>query len=269
MIIIGIDPGMKGGVAAIPLYSFKDTKVWDMEKYSIAQLNGIFEEISLGSQHTDGDQEFWKDTPVAVFLEEPSLPYINTNSKDKDGEARQFNVQAHNKLSRSLGVLEGLVLARNWIPTLLSPRRWQYALGCQTGGDKKITLNLAQKIFPFLHERFGYRSMVVDNTADALLIALFGYLLYAQPKYLPKTVSENISEQSRTKIAKLCLGVHERYKAKPTPNYRTVLPVRMKGMNHERLANERLASERDGLDDSRHGSIKRSSSGPSKHRPTK
>ena len=190
MNIIGIDPGLSGGVAVIPLYDFRRTTVYSLEHYSLSQLSALFQEFRAGGGVLY-EQE--KDTHCEVYLEEPQLPAFNTHNSNG------FSVQAHKKLARSLGQLEGICIAAGYPPTLLSPRKWQNALGCATKGDKNITKNLAIKVFPFLSKvvRSGpdtgtSKSTITHAQADALLIALYGYLQYQNPTKYPLSVSQNL-----------------------------------------------------------------------------
>ena len=200
MNIIGIDPGLSGGIAIIPLYSFKDTQVYSLADYSLSQLFLLFQEFRGGGgvlrKDTDElymDSGIEKDTHCEVYLEEPQLPMFNTHNSNN------FSVQAHKKLARSLGQLEGICIAAGYPPNLVAPRKWQGLLGCRTGGDKNISKNLAIKVFPFLSRvaKSGKNqglpiSTITHAVADALLIALYGYLQYQIPTRMPLTVKQNI-----------------------------------------------------------------------------
>jgi hypothetical protein len=207
MFIIGIDPGLSGGIAIIPLYSFKETIVYSLADYSLAQLAVIFQEYRAGGgpQYTNSthnsapnpttyiDSEIPPDTHCEIFLEEPQLPMLNTHNSNN------FSVQAHKKLARSLGQLEGICIAAGYPPNLVSPRKWQGFLACLSKGDKNITKNLAIKCFPFLNRecKSGPNkglpvSTITHATADALLIALYGYLQYQNPERIPLTVRNNV-----------------------------------------------------------------------------
>lgn len=205
MLIIGIDPGLSGGIAIIPLYHFIQTKIYPLEKYSIYDLAGIFEEIRNGSSsfRDTGDGEHRLDTTVEVFLEEPSLnPYLPGLACPACKKKPMRNSQSFAKLGRSLGQLEGLCKANRWTVNCVSPQRWQKALGCMTGGDKRVTREHARKIFPFLsrEQKNGkVVSTITDATADATLIALYGYLQYANPQYLPSTIRRYIPATSLPK----------------------------------------------------------------------
>jgi hypothetical protein len=73
----------------------------------------------------------------------------------------------------------------------VAPKKWQARLNCPTRGDKNISKNLAIKVFPFLTDAKG-KSTITHGTADALLIALYGYLQTANPEYIPRSVKDNI-----------------------------------------------------------------------------
>lgn len=190
MNIIGIDPGASGGVAVIPFYDFYRTQVYSLADYSLSQLSSLFQEFRRGGGILY-EQE--KDTHCEVYLEEPQLPVFNSHNSNN------FSLQAHKKLARSLGQLEGICIGAGYPPNLVSPPKWQNALKCRTGGDKNITKDLAIKVFPFLSRvcksgpnKGNSISTITHATADALLIALYGYIQYQKPERMPLTVKQNI-----------------------------------------------------------------------------
>jgi Holliday junction resolvasome RuvABC endonuclease subunit len=66
---------------------------------------------------------------------------------------------------RSFGFLLGC-LAVHRIPfVLVTPQKWQKAMGCMSGGDKNKTKAKAQQLYP------GER--ITHATADALLLATY------------------------------------------------------------------------------------------------
>jgi hypothetical protein len=182
--VIGIDPGKKGGVAIIPVYDFRGTSTISLEKTTLQDLVGILEGFKS------------EDAQVDIFLENPSLPFMNFNNRDALGNARKFSVQAYTKLYRSIGQLEGVCNAFGYIPTLISPIKWQNALETRTKGNKRVTLDLAKTLFPFL-SRVGAKgqqiSEVTHAVADALLIGLYGYLQVSNPKYWTREVKNRIN----------------------------------------------------------------------------
>lgn len=178
MYIVGIDPGLTGGLAVIPQFAFSDTCIYETKQHSIPIFKTILSQLK-------------EDGPVEVFIESPSLnPYTSK------GGFR--NSQAFTKLARSLGQWEGLCQGLELSQTLVSPMKWQNYLNCRTGGDKTITRTLATNIFDFLYvflKNGKKRPTVTHATADALLIALYGYLQYPRKKqYIPKTILVNLKD---------------------------------------------------------------------------
>lgn len=182
-LIIGIDPGVSGGIAIIPMYAFHKTIAYPLARYTLSDISNLLHD----TRH--GISEFYEDTSVEIFIEQPSLnPYL------PGGGTR--NAQSFWKLGRSLGQLEGVVYSHGYKPTMISPQKWQTTLGCRTGGDKRVTHTLANSIFPFMKKttkKGTEKSLVTHGVADALLIALYGYLLHVDPKYIPNCVRNNIS----------------------------------------------------------------------------
>ena len=139
-LFIGIDPGSCGGIA------FKDgdhIEAFSFERMTERDIMDIIVEKTLSVN-------------AFCYLERAQpLP-----SKMRGGIA-SF------KLGHSYGFLRG-ILAGLKIPfDTVTPQAWQKALGCLTRGDKNVSKEAAQRLFP------GVK--VTHATADALLIAYYGY----------------------------------------------------------------------------------------------
>lgn len=160
--LIGIDPGAHGAMAAIDLYNFTDVRAWNMSKYSLSQMASIFQDLRGGGGH---------ENSMEAVLEEPLLPVHNTQ-KDTN-----FNLQAHQGLSRSIGQWEGVLAACNVHVQLVRPVTWQSYMKCKTGGDKSVLTMLAKMIFG---ERLREGVAVTNDNADALLLALYRYVQLAE-----------------------------------------------------------------------------------------
>ena len=187
MIYVGIDPGMKGALAAIDQYNARRVLTMPFDKFSMNDVALQFKE--------------WReeDAQVHVLLENPSLPMFNRHTQNN------FSVQAYTKLYRSIGVIEGICIAHNYIPEKIGPVKWQNRLNCRTGGDKKITHKRANELFPFLFRRTkaGDRKSIITHTiADALLIALYNYLDHADPKYIINEWRNILPHIQKPKVAK-------------------------------------------------------------------
>lgn len=215
--IVGIDPGENGAIAIIPAFSFKSTIAMGMDKNELSDILLYLSELRGGAvwQRTKAvlpikkdlnyihsrlpvlPREDESDNGMEVYLEEPGQIVVNrltttgaSGKKDSTG-ALLAGMTASRKLGRSIGRWEGICTALHILPTLVAPKKWQARLGCPTRGDKRISLNLAKKVFWFLTNAKG-ESTITHSTADALLIALYGYLQTANPKYIPKSVADNI-----------------------------------------------------------------------------
>lgn len=212
--IVGIDPGENGAVAIIPAYSFRETKAFPLGDNTLSDIYLYLSELRGGetarrAQHTTPiiqgmkyirargpvgvSKEKNEDTSMEVYLEEPGQIIINRLTKGKDSTgAILAGATASRKLSRSVGQWEGICTALNILPTLVPPKKWQTRLmGGTTKGDKNISKNLAISIFWFLTDASG-KSTITHSTADALLIALYGYLQTTNPKYIPACISKHV-----------------------------------------------------------------------------
>jgi len=174
MRIIGVDPGVKGGIAIIPLLDFEGTKTYPLEGMTNSDISTLL----------DGEEGH-------IFIEQPSLnPYLGGTPCPRCKAKPMRNSQSFWKLGRSLGFLEGVATAKGHKVDMISPMKWQNYLKCSTGGNKRITLDLAIKAFPQLSRKLKgtgkIKSNVTHAVADALLIALYGYLQY--PSLLPECV---------------------------------------------------------------------------------
>jgi len=167
MKFIGIDPGCSGGICVIDSFNARNIVTLELTKYEISDVADYFRDLRLNEEQ------------CTVYLENPSLP--PTNIKRKSGTSA--NLQGYTKLYRSIGQLEGVLYAFGYVPTLLNPRSWMSRLGVLTGGDKRVTLNEAIKLFPFYAKREGV-TKVTHSLADAMLIALLCYLDHTEPKYI-------------------------------------------------------------------------------------
>ena len=137
--VIGIDPGISGGIAFIGneviAYKMPETErdVFDL-------LDGIFE--GCGEAPT-------------VFLEK-----VHT--------MKGQGIASSGKFMQGYGFLRGILIALKYPLHDVSPIKWQRTLGCLTKGDKNVTKQMAQQLFPQIK--------VTHSIADALLIAYFGKL---------------------------------------------------------------------------------------------
>ena len=162
-LIIGIDPGKSGGLA----YMLIDGKHF-LDIYACkmpddpCDIPEIIHEWSYDAQHTAGVQAVKR----TVYMENPNGIPFRPKAQD-DGKTRQ-GLASTAKFNRNIGFIHGVLVGMGVNHTLISPMKLMNALNCRTGGDKRVTRNLAIKMFPELK--------VTHATADALLICHYGSL---------------------------------------------------------------------------------------------
>lgn len=144
MIYYGIDPGKGGGIAAVGENGdllFAD-KMPDTER-------GIFELLSV----MDRD---WRDG---------SAPPPRTAVLELVRSSPQMGVVSVFTFGRNYGALR-MALAAHKIPfEEHTPAKWQGMMRCRSGGDKNVTKQRAQELFPDVK--------CTHNISDALLLAEF------------------------------------------------------------------------------------------------
>jgi hypothetical protein len=132
---IGIDPGASGAIAII----------WNGELKTVRMSN---------TEHDVSDfLSYWHNQTGCTsfaFLEK-------VHSMPKQGVSSSF------KFGASYGFLKGLLVGMQIPFEEVSPQKWQKAMGCMTKGDKNVSKQAAQRLFP--------EEKVVHATADAMLIA--------------------------------------------------------------------------------------------------
>ena len=134
MIFIGIDPGSSGAVAAI-----------DENRHVVRLIKNDTTERDLYAAFCD-----WETAELSAVIEA-------VHSMPKQGVASSF------KFGTSYGLLRGFLIA-SCIPFVaVSPQRWQKRLGCLTHGDKNVSKQFSQQLFP--------STKITHATADALLLA--------------------------------------------------------------------------------------------------
>jgi hypothetical protein len=139
-IFFGIDPGVGGAIAALP---------------SISEFKYAFPRLKL-KDATERDVAEWLvaqniSTSFAVIESVHSSP--------------QMGVRSAFTFGRSYGFLRG-VLAALAIPYVeVRPQKWQKAMECMTGGDKKVSKAKAQQLYP--------GEKVTHADADAMLLATY------------------------------------------------------------------------------------------------
>lgn len=144
--VIGVDPGVKGGVAFLwgdgSIAKVIAFQPWMTHREVVDLLRGPIEVLSLSSP----------ERPVAFVEKVGYMP--------GDGG------KGSNTFGRVDGLLRGaLLMARVEIRDVY-PMVWQTKMECLSGGNKNVTKTRAQSLFPGIK--------VTHAIADALLIAEYG-----------------------------------------------------------------------------------------------
>ena len=132
--VIGIDPGQSGGIAFIGN---------EVTAYKMPETERDVYDLLEGYEG------------AVVFLEK-------VHSMPGQGVASSF------KFGRGYGFLRGVITALKYPLHDVTPIKWQRMLGCLTKGDKNVTKQKAQQLFPHIR--------ITHATADCLLIAYYGKL---------------------------------------------------------------------------------------------
>lgn len=142
--IMGIDPGMHGGVAALD------------EEGAICLLEPIPEDRGLYLRLI---QE-WAPSVKICYMEQ-----LHGMPNSMRGGIASF------KLGRSYGEALMALEATHILYDLVDPRVWQTKMKCLTGGNKAVSLKRAKQLYP------GHEESIAKATSDALLIAAYGWNL--------------------------------------------------------------------------------------------
>lgn len=102
------------------------------------------------------DQETW-DIFFGLSCVAKAAALEKVGSMPKDGKVQAF------KFGHGTGKVYGWLIAARYRWDYVTPRKWQGALRCLTGGDKKITMSKAQQLWPHLS--------FTQKNAEGLLIA--------------------------------------------------------------------------------------------------
>lgn len=135
--IVGIDPGVSGGIALLDHKSLQEAVKYEMDK------EAEIVELLKGYQ---------------IYIKKAYIEAVH--SMPGQGVASTF------KFGLNYGWWQGVLVALRIPFERVSPVRWQTEMRCRSGGDKNVTKKLAQELFPNIK--------VTHAIADALLIAEYG-----------------------------------------------------------------------------------------------
>lgn len=143
MLIFGTDPGQNGAMALLNI---------EGEVLDICQFNKCTES-DIANVIVEWRLSFGDDSGCFAYLEK-------VHSMPGQGVASSF------KFGRNFGFLIGCLTALHIPFEYVSPQKWQKELQCLSKGDKNVTKQKAQQLFP--------EQKITHSNADALLIAEYG-----------------------------------------------------------------------------------------------
>ena len=161
MYVIGIDPGLDGGIALVtPSYSsiVLDPPTLEVKgkgkKPSTKRLYFISEIVAKLKE--------WKD----MYL--PLMCYIeNVHSMPGQGVVAMFS------MGRGLGMYEGILHALGIPFEYVTPQAWKKVMLQGQNKEKDASVYKAMQLFPYA-ELNTKRGRLLDGRAEALLIAEYG-----------------------------------------------------------------------------------------------
>lgn len=161
MLILGIDPGMAGGIAKLKL----DGSRWCPSAINMpATEKGIAD--YLWAQYVIANDE---QIEIICFLEHIQPMPIIKRKKTQTGETREEVNPGLNQIGNFMkhyGFLRGCLITIGIPVEDIRPQAWQKLLGCMTKGNKNISKGKAQQLFPTMR--------ITHSIADALCIAEAG-----------------------------------------------------------------------------------------------
>ena len=154
--IIGIDPGASGAIAAFSLET-GHLSVMDMPVMEVMRGKTMKRELNaplLAGIFSDLDANF---KITAVFLE-------------KVGAMPGQGVSSMFAFGRNVGTIEGIMAALEWPVSYVTPQAWQKAASVRQGKDGSRLR--AIELFPSYAQLFARKKD--DGRSDAALIAWYG-----------------------------------------------------------------------------------------------
>lgn len=157
MLVLGIDPGLKGGYAIYSdNYESGFVKVFPMPVYG--------KEIDVSKIREHFMNNHWNTRSIpTVYIEKCS-------SMPKQGVCSVF------KFGKGYGQIIGLCQAFGWPYELVRPMTWKNIVLSDTAKDKDAAIAVAKRLFPHIDLILPGCRVPHDGLADALCILQYGIL---------------------------------------------------------------------------------------------
>ncbi len=152
-LVIGIDPGITGAIAALNAHTLELHDVMDFPTVSEGKKQRIF---TFGMANILKHWEGQADRIAMVYLEK-------VNAMPKQGVTSMFN------MGRSFGAIEGVVSTLNLPLTYITPVTWKRRANL-INKEKDVSRTRALELYPAA----PLTRKKDHNRADAILIARYG-----------------------------------------------------------------------------------------------
>jgi crossover junction endodeoxyribonuclease RuvC len=167
MIVIGIDPGIGGGIASY------NGEILDVSPMPFIDEFAVKKEMDWQGVIDLAQTKWMKHNEpnmnTHVFIEQ-------TWAHPKQGVTSVFTFGYHS------GALYGIFLALGFFVHYVSPQKWKAAMGL-TGKEKLESVKLAETLFPEHQNVFrGPKGGPRDGPAESSLIAKYGYDFLSEGK---------------------------------------------------------------------------------------
>ena len=155
MIVIGIDPGKRGGVAML----------------DSVYCGGVDHFSRMMPDSPVGFAMSIKEAVLCEGKSEVVVAYVElVHSMPKQGVASTFS------FGKGFGEILGVLAALNIRTELVSPQKWKRAVLAGTDRDKAAAIQFVQENYPYIDLTPGRCRVPQDGIADAVCIAHYGML---------------------------------------------------------------------------------------------
>lgn len=170
-VIVGIDPGLTGAIAAYDTYEHRVVAMISMPSLTLAKGKGKKHEISPQAL-----LEMIENEITGIF------PKIDQAFLERVSSSPQMGVTSSFQFGRGYGMLEGIIAALRWPVEYVTPQKWKRVL--QVPADKDDARARASQLMPrdvglWTPQRNVVNAAQCSGRAEAALICLYGARTFA------------------------------------------------------------------------------------------
>ena len=166
-VIIGVDPGMDGAIAALVGGELFD--VYDMPtRTNVVRSKG--KKRNIRSIDSEATSALLKEIHEAhsPILSTPLLAIESVGARPGEAAGSSF------RFGECFGTFPALAAAEGWVLAVVRSQVWKPAVGLPVGSDKGDSLDLARALYP-THAAGTFKRKKDHGRADAALIARWAW----------------------------------------------------------------------------------------------